>query len=288
MIALTRLLPFRLCANVFASLTARYSIRTRRHRRALANLAVAFPNSCLAEREEIARGMWRNVGRVIAEAIHIDRFLEEPQRLDLLSMRTIDELEDDKGLYIIVGMHSGNWEIGLQRTTLRGFQPAALYRTVENPMVDEYVRKSRSKTVSRGLVPLRSRPDGGLSPAQNTSRHFVKLLREGGPLGILADIHDPDGVEVPFFGRKVWASRVPATLAYQFNGRMCIARSIRVDGQSRFIGDAVVVDLPRTGNQRADIVTTTEIIFRQFETWIRQYPDQWLWSQAPFVFSHQV
>lgn len=288
MVALARLLPFHLCTYVFATITAHYSIRTRRHRRALANLQVAFPRSTPAERERIAWEMWQNVGRVLAEAIHIDRFLAEPQRVEVLSLRPFDEYEEEKSLYITVGMHLSNWELGFLHSTLRGFMPVALYRAVANPLVDEYVRKSRLKVISGGLFALRMRPDGRLSTAQETSRQLVNVLREGGPLGMLADHYDPDGVEVPFFGRSVSVSRVPATLAYQFDAKVVLGRGVRVGRQSRFVGETLVLKLPRTGNRRDDIVAATELMFRQFETWIRQHPEMWLWSQAPFVRSDQV
>ena len=50
----------------------------RRHKRALDNLAIAFPDMTRAEREAIARGMWENLGRVMAETMQIDRIIADP------------------------------------------------------------------------------------------------------------------------------------------------------------------------------------------------------------------
>ena len=54
----------------------------RRHQRALDNLAIAFPEKSLAEREAIALGMWENLGRVMAETMQIDRIIADPERID--------------------------------------------------------------------------------------------------------------------------------------------------------------------------------------------------------------
>ena len=53
-------------------------INPKRHKRALDNLAVAFPENTDAERLAIALAHWENLGRVMVETMRIDRFLAEP------------------------------------------------------------------------------------------------------------------------------------------------------------------------------------------------------------------
>ncbi|MGO8992395.1 MAG: hypothetical protein ACLQVI_03640 [Polyangiaceae bacterium] len=55
------------------ALVAAIAPATSLHRRAMANLGVAFPETTVAERKRIAAEMWRNTGRVIAETIQLDR-----------------------------------------------------------------------------------------------------------------------------------------------------------------------------------------------------------------------
>ncbi len=55
----------------------------RRHRRALDNLTIAFPEKTHAEREAIAMAMWANLGRVMAETMQLDRILKEPERIEI-------------------------------------------------------------------------------------------------------------------------------------------------------------------------------------------------------------
>ena len=50
-------------------------INPKRHKRALDNLAIAFPEKSDAERHAIALAHWENLGRVMVETMRIDRFL---------------------------------------------------------------------------------------------------------------------------------------------------------------------------------------------------------------------
>ncbi len=285
--ALIRLVPLDRAACILAYLTRRFSAGTRRHRRALANLERAFPEMAEQQREQIALAMWDNVGRVIAEAAHIDRFMAEPQRLDLVDMRELDVYLPERGLYIVASLHTGNWEIGLLHSQRRGYRPAAFYRMVANPYVDRFLRRSREIIYEGGLFPVRGEMQGKV-PAEMRSRQLVAALRSGVPIGILADHHEGDGILVPFFGQGVRVSRAAATLALQFRARICVARTIRIGRQSRFVGDAIEIPVTDTGNRQADIQAVTTDIMRHFEEWIRQFPEQWLWSQAPFVASDGV
>jgi KDO2-lipid IV(A) lauroyltransferase len=282
-----RLVPLDRASNLLAALTRWFCAGTRRHRRALANLACAFPEMPESERNRIALSMWENVGRVIAESFHIDRFVAEPHRFDPIDVRALDEYRVQHGLYIVASLHTGNWEIGLLHSQRRGFRPAAFYRMVANPYVERFLKASRERIYEGGLFPVRGEMAGKV-PADFRSRQLVAALRTGVPLGILADHHEDGGVIVPFFGHGVHVSRAAATLALQFRARLCVARTIRLGRQSRFIGEAIEIQMPDTGDRHADIKLLTTTIMGHFEAWIRQYPEQWLWSQGPFVASDGV
>src|SRR5262245_31106693 len=81
--ALVRVLPLETGADVSGRLWRLIAPLNRRHGRAMENLAVAFPDKSPAEREAIARAMWENLGRVMAETMQIDRIIAEPDRIRL-------------------------------------------------------------------------------------------------------------------------------------------------------------------------------------------------------------
>jgi len=279
MVAVVQALPLNAATAVVAKISRFLGKRSRRHNRALANLARAFPEKSVAEREAIALAMWENLGRVAAEACHTDRFIREPHRIDGGCMRILDEYVSRKGLYIAATLHTGNWELGLLHAARLGFRPAALYRIVANPYVDRAIRASRAKIYQGGMFPV---------SVESTSRQLVQCLRKGVPLGIVADHFDPKGVPVQFFGQTIYASRVPATFAVQFDARICVARTIRLGTTSRFTVEAKELEVPKSGNRHDDIMSLTVAIQQHFESWIREYPEQWMWYQAPLVRTRDV
>lgn len=83
-------------------------LNPKRHQRALDNLAIAFPEKSKAERCEIALKHWENLGRVMIETMRIDRFLAEPELVDIVSQNIFTRYKDKLGAAIGVGLHLGN------------------------------------------------------------------------------------------------------------------------------------------------------------------------------------
>ncbi len=126
-------------------------ITPKRHIRALANLAIAFPDMPPAEREKIALANWENLGRVMAETMQMDRILRDPKRIEIANLQVFARYRDKLGPVVGVSLHMGNWELAIWPLTLAGANPAAVYRSVNNPYVDQYLRYQR-----RDLYPRRA------------------------------------------------------------------------------------------------------------------------------------
>ena len=247
--------------------------RLRRHKRALENLAIAFPEKTPEEREKIAVAMWANLGRVMAETMLIDRLIKEPERMEITSERVFNRYKDKLGPAIGVSLHMGNWELAIWPLTAAGANPAAIFQLVKNPYVDAYLRAQRRDLYPGGLF-ARGRRDEN----QKTARVMTDFVRQGGRLGIVADRFDGTGVSVPFFGHPAPSSIGPALIARRVGARIWLARCLRVGTASRFRIELKEIRLPRSKNQAEDIREATAAIQKQFEVWIREAPEQWMWS----------
>src|SRR5262245_66218232 len=139
--ALIRSMPLEVGANVSGRLWRLIAPWNRRHQRALQNLAIAFPDKSAEEREAIARAMWENLGRVMAETMQIDRIIAEPDRIKLepVTERVHARYRNKMGAAVGVTLHMGNWEFAAWPMALAGNHPAAVYRSVKNPYVDRYL-----------------------------------------------------------------------------------------------------------------------------------------------------
>jgi len=277
LIGLVRLPPIDLAGTISAKAWRLIApLNRRRHNRALANLARAFPDKTREERERIARAAWENLGRVMVETMNIDRILKDPGRLHVTNGHWIGRYKEKMGPALIVTMHMGNWEMGMWPVTLAGVKPAGVYRQVKNPYVDRYLRAQRRTLYPGGLFG-RGRA-AGQDETQKTARLIMDYVRQGGRLGFISDLYDANGIEVPFFGHPAKSMPIAAMIARRVGARIWIGRCIRIGNRACFDVNVNELRIPRTSNQAEDIRSITAAIQRHFETWIRETPEQFMWS----------
>ncbi|HEY1247230.1 MAG TPA: lipid A biosynthesis acyltransferase [Hyphomicrobiaceae bacterium] len=277
--AVIRTLPLETAAGVSGTLWRLLAPFNRRHQRALANLAVAFPDRSEREREAIARAMWENLGRVMAETMQIDRIIAEPDRIRLVpaSERVFARYQGKMGAAIGVTLHMGNWELAAWPLTVAGNNPAAVYRSVNNPYVDRYLRGLRRDLYPGGLLG-RGRINGSREEGQKTARLITDFVRKGGRLGLVCDLYDRTGLPVPFFGKPARSVAIAGMIARRVGARIWMSRCLRVGKQSRFTIEFKELKVPRTASPAEDVKWVTAAMQRQFEAWIRETPEQWMWS----------
>lgn len=270
---LIRALPLDVAVSSSAAVWAFVAPKLRRHRRALENLAIAYPDKTPEEREAIARAMWANLGRVMAETMRIDMLIKEPERFELVSKRMFDRYRGKMGPVVGVTLHMGNWELAIWPFTEAGGNPAAIFRMVKNPYVDAYLRDQRKDLFPGGLF-----GKGQIEENQRTARIMTDYVRQGGRLSIVSDLYDRQGIPVPFFGHPARSVMVPALIARRVGARIWMGRCLRIGSESRFQIELKELRVPRSANQADDIRETTAAMQAQFEAWIREAPEQFMWS----------
>ena len=276
LVGIIRSIPVDTAASISAKLVRTIAPRGRRHKRALENLARAFPEKTPEEREAIALDMWENLGRVMAESMQLDRLINDPDRVRLRDTFFVDRYGGKRGAAVCVSMHSGNWELAAVLGKLANHRSAGIYRVIKNPYVDRYVSEQRQELYPHGL--LRKGRAMGKQEGQKTARIITDYVRKGGRLGIISDLYDHYGIAVPFFGVPAKSTPMPAMIARRVGSRLWIVRIIRLGRASRFEIHVKELKVPHTRNQIEDIQTVTAAIQKQFEDWIREYPEQFVWS----------
>ena len=278
-VAAVRVVPLSFATRASASFWRRFAplLSPKRHKRALANLAIAFPEKTEAERTAIALGHWENLGRVMAETMRIDQIIADPSRIEILNPAVFARYANKLGPIVGASLHMGNWELAVWPLTLAGATPAAVYRSVNNPYIDRYLRDQRKDLYPGGLFG-RGRVAGVHDDTQKTARAIMDYVRRGGRLGVVCDLYDRTGLPVPFFGRDAATVTIPAMIARRTGARIWMSRCIRVGAGSRFKIELKELRVPRTANQSEDVRWATAEMTRQFEAWVRDNPEQWMWS----------
>lgn len=250
---------------------------SKRRKRTLANLAIAFPEKSEAERESIALEHWENLGRIMVETMRIDQIIADPNRIKIRNGDVFKRYAGKLGPIVGASLHMGNWELAGWPLTAAGTNPAAVYRSVNNPYVDRYLRRQRKDLYPGGLFG-RGGVEGDHGEAQKTARVIMDYVRQGGRLGLICDLYDRSGIPVPFFGKDAKTVTIAAMIARRTGARIWLSRCIRINKESRFEIEMKELRMPRTANQAEDVKWATAEMTRQFEEWVRELPEQWMWS----------
>jgi KDO2-lipid IV(A) lauroyltransferase len=278
-IGLVRLLPLSVATGISAMAWRVLAplVNPKRHERALANLRIAFPDKTEAERHAIAMAHWENLGRVMAETMQIDRLIQDPSRIRIVSDKLFSHYKNKLGPAIGVSLHMGNYELSIWPFVVANANPAAVYRSVNNPYVDEYLRWQRRDLYPGGLFG-RGKVEGEHGDDQKTARILTDFVRRGGRLGLVCDLYDRTGLPVPFFGQEAKTQAIGAMIGRRVGSRIWMSRCKRVGTESRFEIEIRELRVPRTKNQSEDVRWIMTEMQRQFEAWVREAPEQWMWS----------
>jgi Kdo2-lipid IVA lauroyltransferase/acyltransferase len=274
-----RLLPLEVATDLSARAWRHLApvVNRKRHTRALDNLAIAFPEKSQEERLAICLAHWENLGRVMAETMQIDRLIEDPNRITIVTDRMLSRYKNKLGAAIGISLHMGNWELSAWPFLEANAKPAAVYRSVNNPYVDRYLRWQRRNLYPGGLFG-RGRVEGDHGDDQKTARVLTDYVRRGGRLGLVCDLYDRTGLPVPFFGKDARTQAIGAMIARRVGSRIWLSRCMRVGTESRFEVEVQELRVPRTDNQSEDIRWIMTEMQKVFETWVREAPEQWMWS----------
>lgn len=254
-------------AHVAAWIMRRIGPRLRGHRRALEQLALAFPEKTPAERERIALGMWDNLARTVIEYAKLDSYWRDNRVImDEASARAVAEIKAAKRRTLHFSLHAANWEVCAIAAPQNGVRALVPYRRLKNqPLTQELVRIR----TAAGITPVAAGP--------SMVAEIKKEFGEGDALGMLIDQYYAHGIEVDFFGRPTRLNPLFARLARIYDCPVYGSRVIRLPDQ-RFRYELVgPIEPARDARGRIDVQASTQIYASLLERWIREHPEQWLW-----------
>ena len=263
--AIAAALPLQVASDLSGLGWRKVAPHLKRQKRALANLAVAFPDMSLAERERIAGKMWENLGRTFAEFFHLTQIIAE-QRILLDPLDRFEAMAKNAP-FVVCGLHMGNWEIMAQVGQRHGASIVGTYQAVTNPLVDKWIYDRRAPMYGGGLY----------DKSPTTPRTLLRLAKQGICPVFLADLRERRGVPTPFFGRAAMSASFPALIARSLDVPLYAARVKRLPGV-RFTLRVERVEVPRTADRDADVRVATANLQARFEEFVREVPEQWMWA----------
>lgn len=247
-----------------------YLFHVRLRRVGMRNLQMAFPEKSEKERKRILRAEFTSLGRQLAELCQFPRYT--PENVD--DIVVYEQLENYERAYargkgvLFLTAHFGGWELSAFAHSLHGHRVNIVMRPMDNPYLDGMLQSYRTMHGNKVV------------PKDDFVRGLLAAMKAGETVGILMDTNmtPPQGVFVDFFGIPACTASGLARIALRTDAAVVPGFTIWDESLRKYrLRFDPALDLVRTGDLEADIVTNTQKFTKVIEKYVRKYPEQWLW-----------
>ena len=232
------------------------------------NMSIAFPDLNDTQIDQRVTRAWGRAGRVLAEYLHLETVLREPQRLVIDIRQPIPTYDNPAKPCVIVTAHQSNWEVVGSAMAKMGIPNACLYSPPTNPLLDRLLLDSR-RALNCELI-----------PAENSARRLMSALKQGRTVAMVIDRRVDEGKPIQFFGHDKPSTIMPAKLALKFKCELVPVQVERLqDAHYRVTFHTPVHPVDTTVDESAQAIDMVQQVHHQFESWIRQQPEDWFCSK---------
>ena len=247
-----------------------FRLRPAWRRVTLFNLQLAFPEWSEAQRRGVAKAMVRNLGWLMAEFAHLPHYTRDTIEGTMVQDGFENFLAAERrgrGVLFLTG-HLGAWELKPFAHALYHKPIYFLVRPIKNPRVDALVNRYRGLSGNRPIE------------KNESARVVLRVLRDGGTVGILADQNTTpaEAVFVDFFGIPAATTAGLARLARRTGAAVVPVHSYWDASLQKYrLRYEPALELARSADEEADVGAHTKLFNQTLESIIRRFPDQWFW-----------
>ena len=235
------------------------------------NLVHAFGDSLnTGQRQAMVRDVYKHFCGLLMEIIHLPRKLHVNNWRDHLELghgeEIIECLLSGRPMMFVSG-HFGNWEMGGFVLGLLGFKTHAIARPLDNPYLDDFLRRFREGTGQKLLA-----KKGDFDQMQ-------AILAQGGALATLGDQDAGErGLFVDFFNRPASTHKAIALLSLEYKVPLVVTLSRNLGKPMNYQIASEGIIHPEDYSLRADAVKAiTQRFTAALEHGIRKAPEQYFW-----------
>jgi KDO2-lipid IV(A) lauroyltransferase len=236
----------------------------RLRRIALRNLELALPEQGAAERDEIVRGVFLSIARVLVAFARLPRIgrgnIDGWIRYDGYH-HFETALREGKGV-LFATAHLGNWELSAYAHAILSGPMHVVVRPLDNRRLDALVERRRTLSGNR------------IIEKKDFARGILKALSCNQAVGILVDQNTSldQGVFADFFGVPACTNAGLARLAAASGARVIPGFALWSESERRY-----VLRFYPPVEISGDVVADTQRVQSCLESVIRAHPGQWLW-----------
>src|SRR5688572_5641407 len=145
------------------------------------NLEIAFPEMPEQEKQRLLRGCFDSLGRLLGEFSQFPRMsparLREMIEYDQVGLAHLRDAEKNKRGVIFLTGHLGSWELLSFGWSALEYPISFLVRPLDNERIEEMVERVRTRFGNHAI------------DKKSAARQALRVLRQGGTLGILSDLN---------------------------------------------------------------------------------------------------
>ena len=235
------------------------------------NILIAFPNIDETSINQIIDGMWKNIGRIFGEYVHINKFSlldEKKNKIIFINKNNLQILMNDNKPIIFFSGHFANFELMAKCLRELEFNIGAIYRPLNNIFLNpimEFIRK-------KYICPIQ------IEKGSAGTKKLIKHISANNPLALMVDQRLSSSIRVPFFNRPATTTTTPAQLAIKYDALLVpvFLKRFKETNYEFFIEQPLVIK--KTNNYDKDIFNITEVMNKKLEEFIKIDPASWLWS----------
>ncbi len=271
LIRISTAFPRRWAVNFYGTLARlAFTFANTSKKRTIRHLSMAYCKEKSAkEIEAMAAAVYENIGRNFADVVRLLEVKELSKLEEILDTEGLEHLENayQKGKGVIcLTCHLGPFELTATNIVLRGYPTMVIGTRMKDPRLDQMLVENRT---SRGIE--------NIYRGEETIR-LIRGLKSGKIVCILIDQDTKvKSTFVDFYGIQAKTPIGATVLALKTDAvvvPMAVTRG--ADGRQKMVFKPEL-EVIRTGDYEADLVTNTELFSKSLEDFIKQHPTQWMW-----------
>jgi KDO2-lipid IV(A) lauroyltransferase len=234
------------------------------------NIQIAFPNISENEINILISDMWKNIGRIFGEYVHLNKFSvidEKKNKITFIDQKNIEKLKNNKHSIIFFSGHFANFELMGRCLKELGFNIGAIYRPLNNIFLNpvmEFIRK-------KYIAPIQ------IEKGSKGTKKLIKHISGNNPLALLMDQRLSSSIHIPFFNKPATTTTMPAQLAIKYDALLVPVFIKRIKNTSFEFFVEEPLSINKTNNYEKDIFNITKDMNHKIEEFIKKDPAYWLW-----------
>jgi KDO2-lipid IV(A) lauroyltransferase len=242
-------------------------------KRAIANLAMIYPQMPDSEQRRVADAVCDNFGRTLIENYSWNDLGRRLQNTAITGegLPHLKQAAAEGRPVIFVTGHFANHEVPRHMLTQLGYTIGGLYR----PMSNQYFNAHYAKTMTAWGGPV-------FEQGRRGTAGFVRHLKSGGMATLLFDVASLQGQPMPFLGRQANTSMSAADLALKTGALILPYFATRQPDGLSFAATLQAPIAHSTSQKMMQDMT------ERLEAQIATHPEQWFWVHRRWKHAGQA